>query len=82
MTENKRQKHDKTIQILALSWRDCRSPKSGGAEVHTHSMLKTAGPDFAITHFAPLYPGLPKEEIIDGITYRRAGNWVTVIFHA
>lgn len=29
----------KKITILALSWRDIRSPKAGGAEVHTHEML-------------------------------------------
>ncbi len=25
--------------ILALSWRDLQSPKSGGAEVHTYNLI-------------------------------------------
>lgn len=31
------------ITILALSWRDIKAPKAGGAEVHTHEMPKPRG---------------------------------------
>ena len=43
----------KKTTILALSWRDIKSPKAGGAEVHTHEMLSRADMDkYKIYHFA------------------------------
>ena len=33
-------KRDSRITIMALSWRDIKSPTAGGAEVHTHEMLR------------------------------------------
>ncbi len=70
----------KKITILALSWRDIRSPKAGGAEVHTHEMLSRADKGkYRIYHFAPRYEGLPEREDIDGVTYIRHGNVFTVI---
>lgn len=70
----------KKTTILALSWRDIRSPKAGGAEVHTHEMLSRADMDkYKIYHFAPAGKGLAVHEEIDGITYIRHGNVITVI---
>lgn len=70
----------KKIIILALSWRDIRSPKAGGAEVHTHEMLSRADKKkYKIYHFAPRYEGQPEREDIDGVTYIRHGNVFTVI---
>lgn len=72
----------KTI-ILALSWRDIKSPKAGGAEVHTHEMLRRADKDkYKIYHFAPKNRGQAAREEIDGITYIRHGNVMTVILAA
>ena len=79
---NKIKKSDK-ITILALSWRDIKAPKSGGAEVHTYEMLSRADKSrFRIYHFSPICSGLPKSEVIGGVRYLRAGNVITVIFHA
>lgn len=76
-------KPDNRITILALSWRDIKSPKAGGAEVHTHEMLSRADKDkYRIYHLSPQSGQLPCEEIIDGVTYLRSGNVVTVIFKA
>ena len=51
---NKLSKTTKTT-ILALSWRDIRSPKMGGAETHTHEMLRRVDHEkYRVIHFAPM----------------------------
>ncbi len=71
------------ITILALSWRDIRSPKSGGAEVHTCNLMKSLNEQgYRFISFAPYYDGLPRKEVIDNITYIRKGNVFSVIFYA
>lgn len=81
--EKKHLKSDNRITILALSWRDIKAPKAGGAEVHTHEMLKRADKNkYRIYHFSPQSGELPEEEILDGVTYLRSGNVITVIFKA
>lgn len=74
---------DNRVTILALSWRDIKAPKAGGAEVHTHEMLKRADKSkYRIYHFSPLSCGLPEEEEIDGVIYLRSGNIISVILKA
>lgn len=69
--------------ILALSWRDIRSPKSGGAEVHTYNLMKCLKEqNYNFISFAPHYNGITDEEVDENITYIRKGNIITVIFHA
>lgn len=69
--------------ILALSWRDIKAPKKGGAEVHTHEMLKGLDKSkYEVYHFSPMFEGAEKKEEIDGITYIRKGNPISVIWHA
>lgn len=69
--------------ILALSWRDITSPNAGGAEVHTHQMLSRADQTkYRIYHLATRREGQPESEVIDGITYLRHGNALTVILAA
>lgn len=81
--EKKKIESDKKITILALSWRDIKAPKAGGAEVHTHEMLSRVDRNrYRIYHFAPLSGDLPEEEVLDGVTYLRAGNEITVILKA
>lgn len=71
------------ITILALSWRDIKAPKAGGAEVHTHEMLKRADKSkYRIYHFSPKAADLPEKEEIDGVVYLRSGNVITVILKA
>lgn len=72
--------HSGKIRILALSWRDIKSPTAGGAEVNTHAIFKRLDPKiYSITHISPLYENLQEREYIDGITYIRHGNIFTVI---
>lgn len=75
-------KSDKTT-ILALSWRDIKSPNAGGAEVHTHEMLRRADKNkYRIYHLATRSKEQPESEVIDGVTYLRHGNALTVIWAA
>lgn len=81
--KNKQIEKDNRITILALSWRDIKAPKAGGAEVHTHEMLKRADKDkYRIYHFSPQVGELPEEENLDGVIYLRSGNAITVILKA
>ncbi|MBR6147703.1 MAG: glycosyltransferase family 4 protein [Lachnospiraceae bacterium] len=71
------------IKILALSWRDIRSPQRGGAEVHTYQMMKCLDEqNYEFICFGPHYDGVIDYEKIDNITYIRKGNTFSVIFHA
>ena len=73
---------DKTT-ILALSWRDIKAPKAGGAEIHEHRLISgTDMSKFRVIHFSMAAKGLPEEEVIDGVTYLRAGGALGVIFAA
>lgn len=73
----------KKITILALSWRDIKAPKAGGAEVHTHEMLSRMDKNkYRIYHFSPRSAGLAKEEVVDGVIYLRSGNAISVILEA
>ncbi|AAK80360.1 glycosyltransferase involved in cell wall biosynthesis [Clostridium acetobutylicum] len=74
---------DNKINILFLSWRDIKCPKSGGAEVFTHEMLKRLDFNkYDITHFSPTFEGAKEKEIIDNVTYIRRGNILSVISEA
>lgn len=76
-------KPSEKITILSLSWRDIKSPKSGGAEIHTHEMFKRANSDrYRIIHISMGDDRNKDYEIIDGITYLRRGNFATVILYA
>lgn len=69
--------------FLFLSWRDIRFPKSGGAEVHTHGLMKCfLREGCRIVHFAPIYEHLPAQEEIDGITCIKQKGIFSVIGRA
>ena len=79
----KKIKNSSKTTILALSWRDIKSPNAGGAEVHTHEMLKRADKSkYRIYHLATRAKNQPESEVIDGVTYLRHGNALTVILAA
>lgn len=80
--KDKIEKVDK-ITILSLSWRDIKSPTAGGAEVHTHEMLKRMdSKKYRIVHLSAMYAGLKSEENIDNVNYIRKGNIFSVILFA
>lgn len=69
--------------FLFLSWRDIKSPKAGGAELHTHDVIRVMNKDkYDAVSFTPRYKGLLAEETIDGVKYLRRGNAISVIFWA
>ncbi len=71
------------IIILALSWRDIRAPKAGGAEVHTHEMLSRLNKKkYEVYHFSVKNKHQVSYEVIDGVHYLRHGNLISVIFAA
>lgn len=71
------------ITILSLSWRDLAAPKAGGAEVHTHEMLKRLDQNrYRVYHISMGNPKVPEVEVVDGVTYIRHGNPATVILYA
>lgn len=71
------------ITILALSWRDIKAPKAGGAEIHEHRLISgTDMSKFRVVHFSMAANGLPAEEEIDGVTYLRSGGAFGVIVAA
>lgn len=73
-------KKRKTI-IFSLSWRDIHSSKAGGAEVHTHEMLKRLDKSkYRVVHMSMRDKGNPAYEKIDGVEYIRSGNPISVIF--
>jgi len=74
------EKSDK-ITILFLSWRDIKSPKMGGAEIHTHEMMRNSDLNkFRMIHFSPMFEGAKSLENIDGIIYIRKGNLFNLIW--
>jgi len=67
------------MKILILSWRDIKHPYGGGAELLSHEMAKRwADCGHEVTHFSASFPGAKSSEVIDGITYLRAGGWYNV----
>lgn len=63
------------MRILALNWRDPRNPEAGGAEVHLHQILRrTVAEGHSVTQVSQAVPGLPEEEIIDGVRIIRHGR--------
>lgn len=67
------------MNILILNWRDPKNPQAGGAEIVTHEHAKAwAAAGHHVTWFAAAFQDCLKEEIIDGVTIVRKGNWLTV----
>lgn len=82
LMERKTKMKDKKT-VLSLSWRDIRSCRAGGAEVHTHELLKAIDSDqYEIYHISMYERGLPRVEDIDGIHYLRGGKILGILFHA
>lgn len=63
------------MKILLINWQDIKNPLGGGAEVHMHEIFsRIAAKGHEIHLLSCLVPGLPDEEIIDGIKVFRFGN--------
>ena len=71
------------MNILILNWRDCKNPKSGGAEIvtleHAKRWVKKGN---SVTWFTSKFPGSKRHELIEGVNIVRHGNFLTVYFFA
>jgi hypothetical protein len=68
------------MNILILNRRDIVNPSGGGAEVYTHEIARGLAAKYGceVSVFASLFPGCKERETVDGVTYVRGGNEVTV----
>ncbi len=63
------------MNILVLSWRDIKNPRSGGAEVLTHEIAKRwTALGHKVTLFSSSFPNSKKEEVVDGVKFIREGH--------
>lgn len=71
------------MKILILNWKDCKNPSSGGAEIVTFEHAKRwvkAG--HSVTWLASSFKSGKKEEIIEGISFKRFGNIYSIYLYA
>lgn len=67
------------MKILILNWRDIKNPASGGAEILTHEIAKRwVEWGNKVTIFSAKFSDSKKEDVMDGVTIIRRGNWWSV----
>lgn len=71
------------MNILLLNWRDPANPLSGGAEYVTaqHAKYWVRCGD-CVTWFSSTFRGAKSQEITDGVTFVRRGNFISVFLFA
>ncbi len=63
------------MNILVLSWRDIKNPRSGGAEILTHEIAKRwTRIGHKVTLFSSFFPNSEREEVVDGVKFIREGH--------
>lgn len=68
-------------RVLWINWRDLRNPQAGGAEVHTHEVLRRlAERGWETVLVSHSVPGLPARESESGYEVRREGGASTFNF--
>jgi len=71
------------LNILWFNWKCIRHPQAGGAEVYTHEIARRlVARGHRVTLVASRPPGLPEEEVIDGVRIIRRGGRLGVYFEA
>ncbi len=71
------------MRVLVINWRCIKHPQAGGAEVHVHEIFRRiARWGHEVTLLCSRPPGLPAEEVVDGIRTIRCGNWMNFNFAA
>ncbi len=69
--------------VVFANWRDRRHPQAGGAELYCESVARRmVQRGVKVTLLTSRPPGLPSEEVIEGVNIRRAGGTFTVYLHA
>lgn len=63
------------MNILLFNWQCIRNPLGGGAEVHMHEIFRRiVDMGNKVTLYCCSHPGLPEDEVIDGISVHRRGK--------
>lgn len=63
------------MKILLFNWQCIRNPLGGGAEVHMHEIFRRiVDMGHQVTLYCCTHPGLPADEVIDGIEIHRRGK--------
>ncbi len=64
------------MRILIFSWRDIKTPKSGGAEILTHELAKRwVKKGHKVSLVSSKFPGSQVEEVIDGVKVFRPAEF-------
>jgi len=71
------------LNILWFNWKCIRHPQAGGAEVYTHEIARRlVARGHRVTLVTSRPPGLPEEEVIDGVRIVRRGGRLGVYLWA
>lgn len=71
------------MNVLILNWRDIKNPASGGAEILTYEIAKyLVKHGVNVTWFTSGYKGSRDNEVVDGISIIRKGDWWSVHVYA
>jgi glycosyltransferase involved in cell wall biosynthesis len=66
-------------RIAFLVWRDTTHPDGGGSEIYVEHMARwLAGQGHEVTICCAAHPNAPRDEIRDGVRFRRRGGWLSV----
>ncbi len=65
--------------VVLLSWRDTRNPEGGGAELYLEKMARGLVDRGArVTILCADHGAAPRDEVVDGVRFRRRGSKTTV----
>lgn len=68
--------------VVFLVWRDCGHPEGGGSETFVERVAThLAAHGTQVTICTAAYPGVPRKETRDGVTFRRRGGRLSVYLH-
>jgi glycosyltransferase involved in cell wall biosynthesis len=71
----------RSLNLVAVNWRDLRDPDAGGAEVHLYEILRRmAAKGHRVTWFSCKFEGASDFDSYDGIDVVRRGNWYNANF--
>ena len=69
--------------VVVLNWRDPWHPEGGGSEMYVAEVsTRIAAGGTPVTVFTARYPGSAKDEVRDGVRYRRRGGHLSVYLWA
>jgi glycosyltransferase involved in cell wall biosynthesis len=69
--------------VAICNWRDLRHPEGGGSELYIESIAtRLAAAGNRVTLMTAAVEGAPRDEVVDGVHYRRRGSHHTVYFKA